>query len=84
MAKITERYKQLVIEGATIKEENTYDGLDAEDSGFVKGGAVISLGGVLDFGAVNDWSVFVWGVLRLLGVGVVEFDSEVGNVVVHC
>ena len=84
MAKLSESYKQLVINSATIKEESTYDGLDTEDVGFVKGSAVISLGGVLDFGAVNDWSVFVWGVLRFLGVGVVEFDSEVGNVVFHC
>ena len=84
MAKLAESYNQLVIDGATIKEERSYDGLDAEDSGFVKGSAVISLGGVLDVGAVNDWNVFVWGVLRFLGVGAVEFDSEVGNVVVHC
>ena len=83
MAKLDESYKQLVIDSATIKEERTYDGLDAEDAGFVNGSVVISFGGVLDFDAVNDWSVFVWGVLRFLGVGVVEFDSEVGNVVVH-
>ena len=84
MAKLAESCKQLVIDGATIKEESTYDGLDTEDAGFVKGSAVISLGGVLDFGAVNDWSVFVWGLLRFPGFGVVEFDSDVGNVVVHC
>ena len=59
MAKLAESYKQLVIDGATIKQESTYDGLDVEDVGFVKGSVVISLGGVLDFGAVNDWSVFV-------------------------
>ena len=84
MAKLAENYKQLVIDSATIKEESTYDGLDAEDAGFVKGSAVISFGGVLYFGTVNDWSVFVWGMLRFPGVSVVEFDSEVGNVVVHC
>ena len=39
---------------------------------------------VLDFGAVNDWGVFVQGVLRFPGVDLVEFDSEVGNVVVDC
>ena len=27
---------------------------------------------------------YLCGVLRFLGVSVVEFDSEVGNVVVHC
>ena len=63
MAKLAESHKQLFIDGATIKKESTYDGLDAEDACFVKGSAVISFGGVLDFGAVNDWSVFVWGVL---------------------
>ena len=84
MAKLADSHKQLVIDGATIKQESTYDGLDAEDACFVKGGAVVSFGGVLDFGAVNGWSVFVWGVLRFPGVSVVEFDSEVVNVVVHC
>ena len=84
LAKLAESHKQLVIDGATIKEESTYNGLDAEDACFVKGRAVISFGGVLDFGAVNDWSVFLWGVLRFPGVSVVEFDSEVGNVVFHC
>ena len=84
LAKLAESHKQLVIDGATIKQERTYDGLHAEDASFVKGSAVISFGGVLDVGAVNDWSVFVQGVLRFPGVSVVEFDSEVGNVVVHC
>ena len=83
MAKLAEIHKQLFIGGATVKQERTYDGLHAEDASFVKGSAVISFGGVLDFGSVNDWSVFVRGVLRFLGVSVVEFDSEVGNVVVH-
>ena len=84
LAKLAESHNQLVIDGATVKQERTYDGLHVEDASFVKGSAVISFGDVLDFGAVNDWSVFVWGVLRFPGVSVVEFDSEVGNVVVHC
>ena len=83
-AKLAESHKQLVIDGATIKQESTYDGLDTEDACFVKGIAVISFGGVMDFGAVHDWSVFVWGVLRFPGISVVEFDSQVVNVVVHC
>ena len=83
MSKLAESHKKLVIDSATIKEESTYDGLDAEDALFFKGSDVISFGGVLDFGAVNDWSVCVWVVLRFPGVSVVEFDSEVGNVVVH-
>ena len=84
LAKFAESYKQLVIDGAAIKQERTHDGLYAEDARFVKGSAVISFGRVLDFGAVNDLSVFVRGVLRFPGVSVVEFDSEVGNIVVHC
>ena len=59
LARLADIHKQLVIDGATIKQECTYDGLDAEDACFVKGSNVISFGGVLDFGAVNDWSVFV-------------------------
>ena len=84
LAKLADSHKQLVIDGATVKQKRTYDGLHAENVSFFKGIAVISFGGVLDFGAVNDWSVFVRGVLRFPGVSVVEFDSEVGNVVVHC
>ena len=60
MAKLAESQNQIVIDGATIKQESTYDGLDVEDACFVKGCAVVVFGGVLDFGAVNDWSVFVW------------------------
>ena len=67
VAKLAEIHKQLVIDGATIKQECTYNGLGTEDACFVKGSAVISFGGVLDFGAVNDWSVFVWVVLRFSG-----------------
>ena len=37
MAKLAESYKQLVIDGANIKEESTYDGLDAEDAAFSRG-----------------------------------------------
>ena len=84
LAKLTESHKQLFINGTTVKQERTHDGLHAEDASFFKGIYVISFGGVLDFGAVNDWSVFVRGVLSFPGVSVVEFDSGVGNVVVHC
>ena len=59
LAKLAESHKQLVIDGAAVKQERTHDGLHAEDANFVKGSAVISFSGVLDFGAVNDWSVFV-------------------------
>ena len=31
-AKLAESHKQIVIDGANIKQECTYDGLDAEDS----------------------------------------------------
>ena len=37
MAKLAKIHNQLVIGGATLKQESTYDGLDTEDSGFVKG-----------------------------------------------
>ena len=84
LAKLAESHKQLVIDGATVKQELTYDELHAEDASFVNGSDVIIFGGVLDFGAVNKWSVFVRGVLRFPGVSVVEFDSEIGNVFVHC
>ena len=62
------------------KQERTHNVLHAEDASLVKGSAVISFGRVLDFGAVDDWSVFVQGVLRFPGVSVVELYPEVGNV----
>ena len=84
MAKLAESHKQLVIDSVAAKQERTHDGMHAEDASLVKGNAVISFGRLLDFGAVNDWSVFVRGVPRFPGVGLVEFYSEVDNVVVHC
>ena len=57
LAKLAESHKKLVIDGAVVIQESTHDGLHAEDASFVKGSAVISFGHILDFGAVNDWSV---------------------------
>ena len=39
--------------------------------------------GLLYFVNILDWCVFVWVVLRLLGVRVDEFDMKIGNVVVR-
>ena len=41
------------------------------------------IGGVLHFGTLDYWCVFVWGVLWLPGVGVVVLHSKVCNVVIH-
>ena len=38
---------------------------------------------ILDFGAVSDGCAFVRGMLRLFRERMVEFDTEVGNVVIH-
>ena len=67
-----------------IEDKYAYDGLDAEDSCGVQGGAVSGARSVLNFGTVKYWSMLVWGVLWLGRLGVFKFDMEVGNVVLHC
>ena len=49
-----------------------------------KGGAVVGASSILDFGTVQDWGMIVRGVLWLGRLGVINFDTEVGNVVFHC
>ena len=73
MAKLAESHNQLVTNGAAVKQERTHDGLHAEDASIVKGSAVISFGRVLGFGAVDDWSMFVRGVLRFPGSAWLNF-----------
>ena len=58
--------------------------LDAQLSVFVERWAVGSLGGVLNFFSVVDWSVPVRGVMRFLEDGVVKLDMQIGDVFFHC
>ena len=57
--------------------------MDAEFSGAVKRQAARSFGGVLNLWSIDDRGVPVRGVLRFLGVGVIELGSQVCDLVVH-
>ena len=57
--------------------------LDVELAGVVERRASGSLCGVLNFCSIVDRSVTVRGVLRFLGVGVIELGAQVFDVVVH-
>ena len=57
--------------------------LDSEFSGAVKRRADRSFRGVLKLCPIDDRGVTVRGVLRFLGVGVIELGAQVCDLVVH-
>ena len=52
LAELTECNEELVVNITSIEEKFTYDGLDAEYSFGIQGGAVVGASSVLDFGTV--------------------------------
>ena len=83
MAELAEGDEELVVDGAGVVSDGANELLDAELAGVVQEWAVWGFGGVLDFGAVVDWSVLVGRVLSFLGVGMVELGAQLSDVVVH-
>ena len=83
MAKLVETYEELVFKRLVIVEDSTDYGLDAEDAFFIEGWTERSFGGVLDIGAIDDGSVLVRGKLAFLGVRMISFEAEIGDVVIH-
>ena len=75
--------EQVVIGCAVIVEEITYDSFDTFDACFGKGGSGSWLFGVLDFGDVGHFGVFVGRYLRLFGGRVIVFGEDIGDVVVN-
>ena len=51
--------------------------MDIKDIAIVVAKAVGRIGGVLGFSVVLNQSVLVWGMLRFLGIGVIEFAAKV-------
>ena len=74
LAKFAEGYKKFVVGVTSVVQESAHNRLDTENAGIVKARAIGGLFSVLYFGAIHDGGVFVRGLLRFLGVGVVEFD----------
>ena len=83
MAKLVESDYELVVNRLGIVEESTYYGLDAVDAFVIEDWAERRFGGILDLGAIDDGNVPVRRKLAFLGVGVIPFDAESGDVVIH-
>ena len=57
--------------------------MDAVDAFFIEGWAERRFCGALDIGAIDDGSVPVRGKLAFLGVRMIPFEAESGDVVIH-
>ena len=83
MAELVERNKELVVNRLGIIEESTDYGLNAVDAFVIEGGAERGFRGIFDLGAIDYGSVPVRGNLAILGVRMISFEAESGNVVIH-
>ena len=83
MAKLVETNKELVVNRSGIVEESTDYVLDAEDDFVIEGWTERRFSGVLDLGAIDDGSVLVRGKMAFLGVRMIPFEAESGDVVIH-
>ena len=84
MAKLVETDEELVVNRSGIVKESTDYGLDAEDAFVIEGWTERRFGQVLDLGAIDDGSVLVRGKLAFIGVRMIPFEAEIGNVVNYC
>ena len=83
LGELAEDYQEFVVNGSSIIADGFDKLLDAEFSVAVKRQAARSLRGVLNLCSIDDRSVMVRGVLRFLGVVVIELGAQVCDVVVH-
>ena len=84
LAEFTERKNYFVIDRLGIVYQCSYNRLDASDSCSFQWRAIIGACSILDFGAVSDECDFIRVMLRLCRERMVDFDTEVGDVVIHC
>ena len=82
-AKLVETNEELVVNRSGVVKESTDYGLDVEDAFVIEGWTERKFSGVLDFGANDDGSVLVKGKLAFLGVSMIPFEAEIGDVVIH-
>ena len=83
MEEFTQGYKEFVVNYLGVVLDGTNKLLGAHLARFVNRWAVGCIGGILDFCAVVDGGVAVRVMLGLLGIRVVKFCSQLGNVVFH-
>ena len=83
MDKLIETNEELVFNRSGILEEIIDYGLDAEDAFFMEGWTERRFGGVLNIGAIDYGSVLVRVKLAFLGVRMIPFEEESGNIVIH-
>ena len=77
LVKLSNGYQEFVVDGSGIIADGSDKLLDAEFSGSVKRGAGRSFQGVLNLCPIYDGVVTVRGVLRFLGVGMIELGAQV-------
>ena len=83
MAKLVETNKEIVVNRSGIVEDSTDYGLDVEDAFVIEVWTERRFGGVLDLGAIYDGSVLVRGKLAFIGVRMITFEAEIGDVVIY-
>ena len=83
MGNISEGYQEFVVEGSGIIADSSDKLLDAYFSGAVKRRAGRSFRSILNLCPIDDGGMTVRGVLRFIGVGVIELGAQVCDEVVH-
>ena len=83
MAELVDSDKELVVKRSGIIEESTDYGLNTVDAFVIEGGAERGFGGILDLGAIYDESVSVRGKLAFIGVRIIPFEAESGDIIIH-
>ena len=83
LGELNEGYQEFVVDGLGIIADGSKELLDKEFSGAVKRQASRSFRVVLNLFSIDDRGVMVRGVLRFLGVGVIEIGAQVCYVVVN-
>ena len=80
---LAEGYQDFVVDGSGIIADGSNELLDAEFSGAVKRRAGSSFRGIFNLCPIDYRGMTVRGVLRFLGVGVVELGAQVCDLVAH-
>ena len=83
LGELADGYSEFVVAGSGIIVDGSDELLDANFSSAVEKRAASSFRGVLNLCSIDDRSVTVKGVLRFLGVGVIELGAQVCDIVVY-
>ena len=83
LGNLAEVYQEFVVNGSGIIADGSNEMLDAEFSDAFKKQAARSFRVVLNLCSIDGRGVPMRGVLRFLGVGVIEISTQVCDVVFH-